>query len=150
KAPGGTGTHCHQDSAYHGPDRVGEFNMWVALDEVTPEMSAMRFLTGSHREGPLGIVAPNLGEDGRHDPERWKEYGDDGRDWFQEHSPRLWELYELSPPFHYQPGDATVHKGYMIHSAPPNTGDRARWSWIPEYMPADTRTIEGGALNAMR
>ena len=54
--------------------------------------------------------------------------------------------YELSPPFHYQPGDATVHGGYMIHGAPPNTTDRDRWAYIYGYIPAETRYITGKSV----
>lgn len=127
--PGGErGTPYHQDSAEHGSDRVGELQFWLALDEVTPEMGAMRFLSGVHREGPLGAGA--LGQN-----DLLVQY------------PKLAELYELSPPFHYQPGDATVHHGYMIHGAPPNTSDRARWSYIFSYTPADTRWWNGEVRN---
>ena len=47
-------TPYHQDIPDHGPDRVGELNIWLALAPVTPEMGSMRFLTGAHREGGLG------------------------------------------------------------------------------------------------
>lgn len=121
------GTPYHQDSAEHGSDRIGELQFWLALAEVTPEMGAMRFLSGVHREGPLGSGA-------FHD-DLLRQY------------PKLTDLYELSPPFHYQPGDATVHHGYMIHGAPPNTTDRSRWSYIYSYTPADTRWWNGEMKN---
>jgi hypothetical protein len=44
-------TGFHQDSG--GLDRPGTLNVWMALDEVAPEQGAMRFLSGSHREGCL-------------------------------------------------------------------------------------------------
>ncbi|MBT6147449.1 MAG: hypothetical protein HOH74_18575, partial [Gemmatimonadetes bacterium] len=56
KPPGAAGSTYHQDSAEHGSDRVGELQFWLALEEVTPEMGAMRFVSHSHREGPLGSV----------------------------------------------------------------------------------------------
>lgn len=124
----GNGTPYHQDSAEHGSDRVGELQFWLALDEVTPEMGAMRFLTGVHREGPLGAGAL-------------------GRNDLLVQYPKLAQLYELSPPFHYQPGDATVHHGYMVHGAPPNTSDKPRWSYIFSYTPADTRWWNGEVRN---
>lgn len=127
--PGGEhGTPYHQDSAEHGSDRVGELQFWLALDEVTPEMGAMRFLSGVHREGPLGAGAL-------------------GREDLLAQYPKLADLYDLSPPFHYQPGDATVHHGYMVHGAPPNTSDRPRWSYIFSYTPADTRWWNGEVRN---
>jgi hypothetical protein len=144
KGPGSPPSGYHQDGVLQGADRVGEFNMWLALDEVTPEMGAMRFLTGSHREGPLGMTSANLGEDGKHDPDRRAD-PEDGRrrDTFREHYPGLFDLYPLSAPFHYRPGDATVHPGFMVHGAPANETDRDRWSYILQYTPADTRYVDG-------
>ncbi|HEX3815982.1 MAG TPA: phytanoyl-CoA dioxygenase family protein [Mycobacteriales bacterium] len=122
------GTPYHQDSAEHGSDRIGELQFWLALEEVTPEMGAMRFLSGVHREGPLGSGALS------------------SQDLLVQY-PKLTDLYEMSPPFHYQPGDATVHHGYMVHGAPPNCTDRPRWSYIFSYTPADTRWWNGVVKN---
>ncbi len=122
------GTPYHQDSAEHGSDRIGELQFWLALEEVTPEMGAMRFLSGVHREGPLGSGALSP------------------QDLLVQY-PKLMDLYEMSPPFHYRPGDATVHHGYMVHGAPPNSTDRPRWSYIFSYTPADTRWWNGVMKN---
>lgn len=122
------GTPYHQDSTEHGSDRAGELQFWLALAEVTPEMGAMRFVTGSQREGPLGAVLNGS-------PDLLEQY------------PNLTDVYELSPPFHYQPGDATVHHGYTVHGAPPNTSDRQRLSYIFSYTPADTRWWNGRVEN---
>lgn len=113
-------TLYHQDSPHHACDRTGELMFWIALTEVTPEMGAMRFLSGSHREGWLGS-----------EPERN----------LFDHYPRLLDLYQFSAPFHYLPGDATVHHGCMIHGAPPNATDRPRLAYIVGYAPADTRFV---------
>src|SRR5262249_11396262 len=91
REPGCQGTQYHQDSGVEGVDRVRRLSFWVALDEVTPDMGAMRFVTGSHREGPLGW--PQRDESG--------ETAD-----VLDTYPKLLDLLELSPPFHYQPGDA--------------------------------------------
>jgi hypothetical protein len=119
----------HQDATEEGADRGGQVNLWLALDEVPPERGAMRFVTGAHREGPLGIV---LGPDDEVD--------------LLGRYPRLLEHYELSPPFHYHPGDATVHQGYTPHGTPPNATSEPRWSYLWGYVPADTRYINGNAI----
>jgi hypothetical protein len=130
KEPGALGTPYHQDATEEGSDRIGQVNLWLALDEVTPEMGAMRFITGAHREGPLGMA--------------WES--DQEVDGLLRMYPRLLEIHPLSPPLHYRPGDATAHQGYTPHGGPPNTTDRPRWSYIWGYIPADTRYINGNAI----
>ncbi len=129
KPPGAAGSTYHQDSSEHGSDRVGELQFWLALAEVTPEMGAMRFVSRSHREGPLGSV-----------------FKDDQGDLLKQF-PNLTSVLELSPPFHYQPGDCTVHHGYTVHGGPANTTDKPRWSYLFSYSPADTRYWNGSAAN---
>lgn len=129
KPPGAAGSTYHQDSAEHGSDRVGELQFWLALEEVTHDMGAMRFVSYSHREGPLGSV-----------------FNDDRGD-LLEQFPNLTTELELSPPFHYQPGDCTVHHGYTVHGGPPNSTDKPRLSYLFSYSPADTRYWNGTAAN---
>ena len=129
KPPGASGSVYHQDSSEHGSDRVGELQFWLALAEVTPDMGAMRFVSRSHREGPLGSV-----------------FNDDRGDLLKQF-PNLTSVLELSPPFHYQPGDCTVHHGYTVHGGPDNTTDKPRWSYLFSYSPADTRYWNGSAGN---
>lgn len=107
------GMGYHQDQHTFGADRVGGFNLWIAIDEVRPEQGGMRFLTGSHRAGDLGTSG------------------------LLESYPKLLDAYELSPPFHYQPGDATVHHSYTIHGTPANLSDWPRWSYILALLPSD-------------
>jgi hypothetical protein len=133
RPPGGQGTRYHQDSCEHGSDRVGEMQFWLALDEVTPSMGAMRFLSGSHREGPLGTV--------------FAGDGDDRKDLLQQY-PKLADLCPLSEELFYMPGDATVHHGYTGHGAPGNRSDRVRWNYLFSYVPADTRWWRGTTENA--
>jgi ectoine hydroxylase-related dioxygenase (phytanoyl-CoA dioxygenase family) len=115
--PGGNPTTWHQDD--NPFDRTGALIFWVALDEVTPEMGAMRFLSGSHHEGPLG---------------RTRVQGKSVIEYY----PELLTRYELSPPLHLSPGDATAHAQFVCHGAPENTTDRPRWSYHCAYFPADT------------
>ncbi len=129
KPPGAAGATYHQDSSEHGSDRVGELQFWMALAEVNAEMGAMRFVNRSHREGPLGSV-----------------FNDDQGD-LLEQFPNLTSVLELSSPFHYQPGDCTVHQGYTVHGGPANSTDKPRWSYLFSYSPVDTRYWNGTAAN---
>jgi ectoine hydroxylase-related dioxygenase (phytanoyl-CoA dioxygenase family) len=117
----------HQDQTF-GTDRTGGFNVWIAIDEVRPDQGAMRFLTGSHREGPLG-----------------DSFGDQTTTVIDRY-PKLLGLYELSPPFHYQPGDATIHYGLTLHGTPENRTEKTRWSYVPTYVPADNVQIRDDGL----
>jgi hypothetical protein len=97
---------------------------WLALAEVTADMGPMRFIDGSHREGPLGSV-----------------FNDDGGGDLLDLYPKLAE--RLTPPMEYEPGDATVHVGHTVHGSLPNLTDRTRISYIFQYIPADTRYWDG-------
>lgn len=120
----------HQDLDFgtdNATDRSGGATIWIALDEVLPEQGAMRFLTGSHREGALG---------GDHEHGLLGTY------------PKLVDLYDWSPPFHYQPGDATVHDSRTIHGGPANRTDKPRWSYIASYVSADNQVITSDKLTS--
>lgn len=119
--PGGSATGWHQDMCANPLDRVGGMSVWLALDDLPPEKGTMRFLTGAFREGPLGRGT------GRYtDKQLFDVY------------PKVWERYELSPPMHLRPGDATVHGMLTPHYAPENTTDTPRWGYATFYTPGDT------------
>jgi Phytanoyl-CoA dioxygenase (PhyH) len=113
-------TTWHQDWINFPFDRVGFLTFWIALDEVSAEQGAMRFLSGSHHEGPLGR----------------RNFGDASD--VVDYHPDLLERYEMSPPLELRPGDATVHTGLVVHGAPENSTDRPRWALVTSYHPADT------------
>ena len=89
----------------------------------------MRFVSRSHREGPIGSV-----------------FNDDKGD-LLEQFPNLTSVLELSLPLHYQLGDCTVQHGYTVHGSLPNRTDKSRWSYIFSYVPADTRYWNGTVAN---
>jgi len=120
-------TDFHQDFCSVPLDRVGFLTFWIALDEVTPEMGAMRFYTGSHRLGSLGRI-------------KWFE----GREMIDVY-PELGSECPLSPSLHYRPGDATVHHSLVVHGAPQNQTNRPRWPFIVSYFPADTKYTGGSS-----
>ncbi len=106
----------HEDFAGAGIDRAASVAVWIALEDATPEMGTMRFLSDSFREGPYGHV--NL-------TDILKQY------------PKLTELYEWSPQMTYRAGDATFHHCCTIHEATVNATDRDRWAHIMTYGSAD-------------
>lgn len=114
-------TGWHQDWPGFPFDRAGSLTFWFALEDMPAERGVMRFLNGSHQEGPLGRLGPLYDR-----PE------------VVEHYPSLRDRYEISPAFGMRAGDATVHDGLVIHSAPANSTDQPRWAYLVAYHPADT------------
>jgi len=130
KPPASVGTRqsvWHQDYPYNPIDRRGFVSVWVAVDDVTEEMGAMRFVPGSHRLGPLG---------------RFDLVGRE-HDWHETLRPEDMEL--VSDPV-TQPllaGEATVHDGLTLHGAGENLSDRPRRGWTIIFIPAETRWTGG-------
>jgi hypothetical protein len=119
----------HQDSTEHGVDRAGEMQVWLALADCSCDMGTMRFLSGVHREGPLGSAIRQGDED------------------LLARYPRLTEHYPLTEPMSYAAGDATVHHGFMVHGSGGNFGTRTRVAYIFSYSPADIRCWNGKSGN---
>lgn len=131
--PGGDATNWHQDYPGLPFDRVGSHIVWIALNTIPPERGSLRFLSGSHREGPLGRDAVLSGVDMR-----------------EEHRDLLGS-YDVSSPISLDPGDATVHSSLVVHSAPANSTSEPRWTYILGYFPGDTlyNGARHGRLNSL-
>jgi hypothetical protein len=114
----GKATYFHQDWPTTPIDRPFGAGFWIALDEITPEMGSLRYLSGSHREGSLGRIAAVPGGE-------------------RAECPWLFEKYELAPAPHLQPGDALIHHWLTFHGASPNASDRHRWAWSKQVVAAD-------------
>lgn len=117
-------TSWHQDYPDSPFDRVGALGFWIALNDVPPERGSLRFYSGSHKLGPLGVPSPA--------PQPGRQ-----RDLFQTH-PSIERDCALSEPLHLKAGDATCHHMFTIHSAPENQTETPRWAYITTYFPADT------------
>ena len=109
----------HQDFPYTPVDRTSIVTFWLALADIHAAMGSMRFYSGSHRYGPLGMHLM------------------DGVD-LVDREPWLREL-ELSAPLNLSPGDATVHSDLVVHGAPPNTASSPRWAYSVGYFDAAAR-----------
>lgn len=115
-------TGYHQDFCNFPLDRVGLLTFWIALEDMVPDQGVMRFLSGSHKEGPLGKRNLLVDERGLLD-----------------HYSFLEEEHPLSPPLSLKAGDCTVHNSMVVHGAPANTTSRPRWAYIMSYYPTDAR-----------
>ncbi len=119
---GGGKTPWHQDLPHHPLDRQGALTIWVPLVDCPPEMGSMRFLSGSHRMGLLGRYLNRR----------------DSVSLVDEH-PWVLDTYEMSPPLHLRPGDATVHDLAIVHYAPENTTREPRWVYSTQWLPPQAR-----------
>jgi hypothetical protein len=113
---GSPGTAYHQDYSYQPFDRKGSLTLWIALADMTPEMGPLRYLRGSHLEGPLGLIESR-----------------DIRDIY----PHLRDS-EVVGGQALKAGDAQAHWELTVHGAAPNQGPDRRDAIAFRYMRSDT------------
>jgi hypothetical protein len=124
-ATGGAETPWHQDLPQQPFDRGGALTIWIPLVDCPPERGTLRFLSGSHRAGPLGRYGRRA--DGA---SRTIDIVDT--------YPAVAEEFPESPPLHLRVGDATVHDALTVHAAPANSTALTRWVYSITWFPAET------------
>jgi ectoine hydroxylase-related dioxygenase (phytanoyl-CoA dioxygenase family) len=132
KEPGGGITPWHQDQHYWPLDTDNTVTMWMPLVDVSPAMGAMRFASGSHRDGYLGD-APISDES----EQKFEEYIRD-------------RGYTVVPGVDMQAGDATFHYGWTLHGASANATGRTREAMTVIWYADGARVLEPGNVNRQR
>jgi phytanoyl-CoA hydroxylase len=124
KAGGGGGTfHLHQDNNYtrHDP-ALGSINIWVALNDMTPENGCLQIMPGSHREQL---------------DSRTSDDGDTHRQ------------VDVDPlrclPIRMRAGDAVAFSRWTVHGSGPNHTDRPRLAYALQYHREDVRWYDKDA-----
>jgi hypothetical protein len=120
KEPGCPHIVFHQDHSHFPFDRRGCLSLWVALVDMTEDMGSLRYLEGSHIEGPLGFQSDSVG-----DP--------DIREQFPDLKHR--KVVAGGP---IKAGDARAHWDLTVHGSGPNEGTYAREAWVARYIRTDT------------
>jgi len=119
KAGGGGGEfHFHQDNNYtqHDP-ALGSINLWVALDEMTPDNGCLRMVPQSQAEGVLDWV--NAGDGDAH-----RKVAIDPKEFL---------------PIRMHPGDAVAFTRLTVHGSGPNNTSRARVAYGLQYHREDVK-----------
>jgi ectoine hydroxylase-related dioxygenase (phytanoyl-CoA dioxygenase family) len=126
KEPGDGYTPWHQDSYYWPMDTIHTVTMWMALVEITPEMGALNFASGSYLAGDLGDEA----------------ISDQSHDHFERViRERGFPVVNHVAGGVMAAGDATFHAGWTLHSAPGNATNRMREAITVVYYADGTRTF---------
>jgi hypothetical protein len=132
--PAATGMEVpwHQDGEYWPMRPLATCSVWIAIDDVSVENGAMRYIPGSHRERRLfpHVVSEraDLALNRVLDPSSYAE------------STAAYD--ELAS------GQLSLHDVYLIHGSAANTSGRRRAGYAIRYMPATShfdRNLEMGA-----
>lgn len=116
----GSAKPYHQDSPYWPIEPMELLTMWIALDDATPENGCLRYLKGSHKQGPL----PHDEKLGHHRmPEGWRNLPG---------SPE-----EVLVPI--PAGSAICHHSLVLHETAPNTSWNRRRGLSVVFMRASSR-----------
>lgn len=116
----GSAKPYHQDSPYWPIQPMELVTMWIALDDATPENGCLRYLRGSHKNGPLAHDE-KLGH--HRLPEGWRDLP--GRP------------EEVMVPL--DAGSAVCHHSLVLHETSPNTSWNRRRGLSVVFMRASSR-----------
>ena len=120
--PAGTGLAVpwHQDGHFWPIRPLATCTVWIAIDDVTLENGAMRFVPGSHRERLLFEHEPSTSEEMALNASL---------------APRYLDLSKAAAD-ELPAGTLSLHDVYLIHGSEPNRSNKRRAGFTIRYMPA--------------
>jgi hypothetical protein len=115
----------HQDASYWPLTPARTVTVWLAIDDADIENSAMLFLPGTHRNGPLA--------------------------WEQTEKPAVLhqEIVNVAQYGHpvadeLKAGEMSLHADMLAHGSTPNTSDRRRCGLTIRYCPPIVQGVDPG------
>lgn len=116
----------HQDGLFWPFTPLKTVTVWLAIDDVDAENSAMQFVPGSHLLGPLDHEKLEL--DGSRVISR--QVADEAS-----HGPRFDNALRA--------GECSLHTDLTLHGSPPNASARRRAGYSIRYVSTDVRAAPG-------
>lgn len=124
KEPGGGPTPWHQDEYYWPLDTDNTITMWMPLAPLPGGVTGMVFASQSNHLGYLGEF----------------QISDESDEVFE--TLIADRSLHVTEPRSMQPGDATFHSGWTLHSAPGNSTDAMREVMTVIYFADGARLLE--------
>ena len=112
----------HQDANYWPITPARAITAWLAVDDVDVGNGCMRFVTGSHRHGPLKA------RDATADENSVLAQSVDGAEQYG-------EIYDNE----LKAGEVSLHSDMLLHSSQPNRSERRRAGLALRYVPVEVR-----------
>jgi ectoine hydroxylase-related dioxygenase (phytanoyl-CoA dioxygenase family) len=116
KEPGGGPTPWHQDQYYWPIDTHNTITLWMPLVDIDMDMGMLTFASGSFTKGVVFDF----------------EISDESETAFDDYVKE--NNFQISRAKTMQAGDATFHRGFVIHNAPGNNSDKMREVMTIIYM----------------
>ena len=116
----------HQDASYWPLTPTKTITVWLALDDVSAQNGAMKFIPGSHHHGQIPFRASDVGEHNVlnqtvSSPEDWGENAVN---------------VELKA------GQISIHSDLLLHGSEPNLSTTDRRGLTLRYMPSDVQCTD--------
>ncbi len=133
KEPGGGYTPWHQDQTYWPLDTTHTITLWMPLLDIPASVGSMRFASGSHAFGNLGMEG----------------IGDDSQAYFDALIARA-RISRSHTHGALRAGDATFHAGWTIHGAAGNPSTTMRSVMTIIYFADGVRVRAADRFSARR
>jgi len=122
----------HQDLAYWGLDGDDQVSMWLALSPARVENGCMRMVPGSHRAGRRGHRTTRDDDNALYQGQTVEHV--------DESTAVACEL---------DPGQASFHHGWTLHSSLPNVSEERRIGFNAQYIATHMRQTQHGRDTAL-